>query len=206
VGGTVVALTGLADNLFKKQSLEELVSEVPGVTDIDVRGLAVKSHGVEDEEIAGRIASLIEELEPVDPRTLGFSVEDGQVTVIGNVESRAQTRSLLQVLSHLRGVTGISDHTRVSAKDKGRDARIAARVAKALEAFWPASEMQASCLSGVLVLSGEVPSLKQKRQADIVTANQVGVQRVVNKLRVAAKTSLSADPSAGGDPAEIPDR
>jgi osmotically-inducible protein OsmY len=185
VKGAVVTVTGLTDMLWKKHSLEELVSEVPGVTGANTRGLVVRTHGVGDQEIARRVSCLMEELTALDSTTLAFSVENGEVAVAGNVGSRAETRALFDVLTHVRGVTGIKDRSTVCPKKKDRDARIVGRVVPALRTFWPDADMQATSLSGVVVLSGSVRSLKQKQQADTIAASQAGVQRVVNKLRVA---------------------
>jgi osmotically-inducible protein OsmY len=191
--GGVVSLKGIIDSLWKKHSIEEIAAGTPGVTAVQSWGLIVKPESVSDGEIADAIAAVLKHVDSVDPATLALSVNSGVVTLTGTVQGHSEITRAVRLLAQIRGVRDINVKTRVSPVSKVRDSTIARSVAGAIQTFFPDSEIHVSVFNGAAVLSGTVETVKTRNQIELITAQQKGVGRTINKITVVPGNKTGRD-------------
>jgi osmotically-inducible protein OsmY len=93
---------------------------------------------------------------------------------------------LIDIISQIRGVQNVENLTRVSAPEKQNDSVIARKVTRRINSLYPGSDVKASLIGGVMVLSGTVQNLREKRQIDAFATAQNSVTRTINKISIAS--------------------
>ncbi len=124
-------------------------------------------------------------------------VAEGVVYLTGRVASEADRRRATEVLQHLVEVARVVNRlvladSEVSASP---DERLTALVQHALRRDGRAnpSYVHVTAVGGVVYLAGQVDSIEQQSAAAEVTQRVPGVQRVVNDLLLADRTSEPSD-------------
>lgn len=142
--------------------------------------------------------SVLDELdwEPsVNAADIGVTVQDGVVTLGGQVETYAAKLAAERAAARVRGVKAVVGHLEVKLADPSRetDASIAERVAQKLE--WditlPPHRIKAAVEGGWVTLSGEVDCHYQKTAAFYDVHNLAGVVGVVNLIAVKPRVEAS---------------
>jgi len=188
----IASLKGIIDSLWKKQAIEEIVADTPGVKAVQSWGLIVKPVSVPDREIADAIAAVLHNVDSVDSSTLALSVTTGVVTLTGTVQGHSEITRAVRLLAQVRGVRDIIVKARVSPVNKLKDSVIAHSVAGAVQTFFPHTDIQVSLFNGAAVLSGTVETVRRKNQIEILAAQQKGVTRTINKITVVPAKSSRA--------------
>lgn len=180
----IVTLTGSADNILTKHRAARVAATTRGVrsvvNQIDVEGNKTDSELAEDVE-----TSLI-----TDPGTESWeiqsSVEDGIVTLSGEVDSWQERELAATVTKGVDGVEGIVNDISVDYPGVRPDLEIEEEVESALA--WnsriDAGLIEVNSENGVVTLSGSVGSLHEKQLATSI-AHVAGITEVVtNDLEV----------------------
>jgi osmotically-inducible protein OsmY len=113
-------------------------------------------------------------------------VEDGWVTLSGEVDWRYQATSAEQCIRPLMGVRGLTNN--ISVKQRVSEKDISAEITAALtrQAQREAGQIKIEVDGGVVTLKGDVHSLPEHDAAVGAAWATRGVSRVVDKLQVAA--------------------
>lgn len=127
-----------------------------------------------------------------DPAAIGVAVEDGAVTLTGRVPTYSEQLAAVRAASRVYGVKAIADElkTRLAIEPKD-DAEIARAIAHALE--WntqvPQGKVHARVHGGWVILEGEVEWDYQRREAERMVRNVLGVVGITNNIVVAPSVS-----------------
>ena len=184
----VVTLTGHLDSFAEKHAAERAVRRVAGARGIAVE-LDVKlapAHKRSDSEIAQAATAAVSwhALVPVD--RVKVEVENGWVTLSGEVDWSYQYASAEQCIRPLVGVRGLTNAITIKARasnlDVGEQIAAALRRHAEREAHHIGVEIEGS----VVTLRGSVHSLSEHDAAVGAAFSAKGVSRVVDKLEIQA--------------------
>ena len=182
----VVTLSGPVSTLAEKWAAEEAAKRVKGVRAVverlDVDPPAM--HRRDDGDIARAIANLFS-WSPVVPRSVQASVQDGRVTLTGEVEWNYQRdEAEFAVVRNVAGVTGLSNHITLRVQPAEKDIR------KELHrALHRSAQMDADCIDievdrGEVTLTGIVRSRFERDEAARAAWSIRGVHTVRNDILV----------------------
>ncbi len=184
----VVTLSGTLDTFVEKHAAERAVRRVSGVRgialDLDVK--LAPEHKRSDTEVAQAAATALQLNSLVPDGKVKVEVEDGWVTLTGEVDWGYQFSTAEQCIRPLAGVRGLFNRVTVKPRVKTRD--IATQITAALtrHAAREAKHIGIEVDGGVVTLSGDVHSMAEHDAAMGVAFAAHGVSRVVDHLRVVA--------------------
>lgn len=181
----VARLSGQVGRLWKVRSLESSIAQVPGVRSVDVRKLDVEPSHVSDRDIARSVRSLLHGASSIEDQTLGVSVRDGRVVLMGAVFNREECLHALELLAMVEGVRAVSNQTVAAPRRKRADRALATRLRERLATLIPeAEQIHIAVLAGVAVLRGRARLLTTKREAERLVSKEDAIARVVNKVEI----------------------
>ena len=184
----VVTLAGYLDTFSEKNAVERAVRRVAGVRgralDLDVR--LAPGHQRGDSELAEAAVTALSLNSLVPDGTVKVEVEDGWVTLTGEVDWHYQAASAEQCIRPLLGVRGLFNH--INIKPRASSKNIANQISAALkrQAEREARHIGIEVDGGVVTLRGEVHSLAERDAVVGAAFSTRGVSRVVDKLTVTA--------------------
>lgn len=182
----VVTVTGHLDSFAEKHAIEHAVRRVAGVRGIALE-LDAKHAGGDppsDSEIARAAAEALR-LNTLVPRgKVQVEVENGWVTLAGQVDWGYQSASAEQRIRPLAGVRGLFNEIIIKTRIDQED--IAQRITAALtrQAVRESRHIGIAVEGGVVTLSGTVHSIAEHDAAVGVAFSSPGVSQVVDRLRV----------------------
>jgi len=109
VSGGVVTLRGSVDAYWKKFQVEDDAYFVPGVVMVINEVAIVPTDRVEDEVIARDIEAAFDRNAIINPDDITVEVNQGTVTLGGNVSSRAEWHAAYTTAMYTGGVTDVVD-------------------------------------------------------------------------------------------------
>jgi osmotically-inducible protein OsmY len=179
----VVTLSGNVNSLKKKHQVEDIAKSVVGVKAVvETINVTFDSENVNDDNtIAVEILRVLKWNLNITNQKI--KVENGWVTIEGELQWKNQKESAKYAISSVLGVKGVtnnitivSDHSEIEKKD----------IEYALARNWAINELgvKVTVSGNQVTLSGVVHSLYQKDQAEIISWNAKGVKSVVNELYV----------------------
>jgi len=181
----VVTLTGHVPNYLEKSAAEHAAARVRGVKavaqEIEVR-LPVQTHR-SDEDIARAALDRIAWEVSIPDDAVKIKVEEGWVTLSGEVGWHYQRDAAERVIRGLRGVVGISNMTtikpRVNVTNIGHD------IGTALHRSWfDPSTIRVTAEGGTVTLHGTVHTPSDKWKASTTAWGSPGTTMVENDLIV----------------------
>lgn len=182
----VVTLSGELTTFAEKHAVERAVRRVAGVRglaiDLDVK--LAPEHKRTDAEIAEAAIAAMRWHSMVPDERVKVQVEDGWVTLTGELDWGYQYASAEQAVRPLTGVRGVTNEItikpRVNAKDLGSE--ISAALTR--QAQREANHINVEVEGGVVTLSGKVHSMAEHEAALGTAFAARGVSRVIDHLRV----------------------
>jgi osmotically-inducible protein OsmY len=182
----IVTLTGHLDTFAEKHAVERAVHRVSGVRGVALE-LDVKlstSHKRSDSEIAQAAASALRWNSILPDERIQIEVEEGWVTLTGEVDWGYQLVSAAQCIRPLVGVRGLNNQITIkphaSSKDIGKE--IIAALSR--QARREAKHIGIEVEGGVVTLRGKVHSMAEHDAAIGTAFSARGVSRVVDKLEI----------------------
>jgi osmotically-inducible protein OsmY len=182
----VVTLTGHLETFAEKHAVERAVHRVAGVRGIALE-LDVKlstAHKRSDSEIAQAAASALLWNSNVPDGRVQVEVENGWVTLTGELDWNYQVASAEQCVSSLLGVSGLTNKITIKPRVNPKD--ISAEIASALmrQAIREAKHIGIEVKGGIVTLKGKVHSLAERDAAVGVAFTARGVSQVIDKIEV----------------------
>ncbi|CAD0218184.1 BON domain-containing protein [Chryseobacterium sp. JV274] len=193
----VVALTGVVDHYAKKIEAENAAKKVVGVK-VLVENIIVKSQdslSITDDEIAAEILKTFKSNALIPENKIKVIVENGQVTLEGELQWDYQREITQNAIRYLSGVKGVINHIKIISDImddiKQKDIEHAMNMTWALYN----NDIHIQVSGTTVILTGTVNSWHQKEEAGRIAWKTPGVRSVDNRLFVDyeySKSSLSS--------------
>lgn len=187
VSGGVATLSGHVDSYTQKWAAERAAQHVAGIKSIAVELDVVPPgpHQRNDTEIAHAATQAIDWNASVPKDQIKLVVENGWITLSGEVE-RAFVRNAAEVsVRNLYGVKGIVNKIIICPRAEPRGVKTKIEAALYRRAHVDATAITVGVEEGTVTLTGEVDSLAARSTVEWAAWNAPGVQRVVDKLVIA---------------------
>ena len=182
----VVTLSGTVNSFAKKTAAEEAAKKIGGVKAVaeDIEVVLTSGGKRTDALIAEAVVNALKWNSSVPDEKIRIGVENGWVTLEGEVEWEFQRQAAKTAVADLTGVRGISNLIKLSGIAKPAD--IKNRIASAFQrhASLDSDKISISVDGSKVTLSGKVRSLAEKRDAENAAWLAPGVNKVENKLEV----------------------
>jgi osmotically-inducible protein OsmY len=179
----VVTLVGRVERYTKKWTAEEIALRVTGVKavvnklEVVLPSSAVRS----DEQIARAAKEALDSSWQV-PDTVKIVVEDGWLTLHGEVEWHYQKEAAERLVRDITGVKGVINQLEIKPKAKPEDLKRKIESALIRLAETDAKNIQVEVRDGEVVLKGRVRSWYEKEEAKREAWLAPGVRKVVDEL------------------------
>jgi osmotically-inducible protein OsmY len=182
----VVTLSGNVNSFTKKTVAETAAKSVIGVRaiveDINVHfdNATIKT----DSEIATEVLAALKWDWIVPGEALKVKVDNGWISLDGNVEWNYQKDAAKNAIVNLTGVKGVTNNIKITAVPTDEIEKTA--IEKALSTSWLVDDrnLQVAVHGNKVVLKGAVDSLFQKDEAARLAWNAPGVTQVDNEIAI----------------------
>lgn len=183
----IVTLTGNVESYFKKLAAEKAAMRVAGVKVI-VNNVEVKVSSIfnkSDTDIAEAILNKIKWSTTIPQDSIKIKVEDGWVTLEGNVTWEYQKISARSAIEDLRGVRGVTNNIKVISKTPTKQ-EVKEKIKEAIQrsATKDAEKINVVLTGDKITLTGSVRSFAEKKDAEYAAWSAPGVTDVDNKIEV----------------------
>jgi VCBS repeat-containing protein len=182
----IVTLSGIVDSFSKKLSAEKAAKKVSGVKAIaeDIQIGVSPVYRKTDTEIAEAVFNALKWHSAVPEEKVKIKVEDGIVTLEGELEweyQRMNARTAIQNLSGVRSVTNL-----ITIKPNLNPFELEQKITEAFRrnATIDASKVNVSTSGSKVILTGKVRSFAESEDAEDVAWAAPGVYHVENKLSI----------------------
>jgi osmotically-inducible protein OsmY len=182
----VVTLGGTVDSFAAKYAAVRAAERVAGVTavadDIEVKLAGVNQKS--DTELAHQVTNALKWNVLVPELKVKARVDNGWVTLDGEVEWDFQRKAAFRAVRDLVGVRGVANL--VTIKQSASPFDVSTRIKDALrrQAELDASHIEVEAHEGTVTLRGKVHSWTERRQAEAAAWGAPGVSRVEDRLLV----------------------
>lgn len=182
----VVSLTGIVDSYAKKLEAETAAKKVIGVKAL-IENIEVKfpsSWTKTNLEVANSVLAALNSNWSVPKDKVTVKVEDGWVTLEGQLPWNFQREAAKSAVNFLSGVKGVTNDIKI--KSESHNAIEQKDVEDAIGRSWSVddSDINVSVSGSTVTLNGTVNSWYQKEEAGRIAWNTPGIWHVENELAV----------------------
>ncbi len=182
----VVLLTGVVDSYAKKMEAENAAKKVIGVKAL-VEKIEIKfphTFTKTSLEIANEVIAALNSNWSVPKDKVTVKVEEGWVTLDGELPWNYQKEAAKSAINYLTGVKGVTNNIKI--KSESKDAIEQEDVEEAIGRSWSVddSDINVSVSGTTVTLTGMVNSWYQKEEAGRIAWNTPGIWHVNNELEV----------------------
>ncbi len=185
----VVTLSGHVVNFAEKIAAERATQRVAGVKALTIRIeiMPASCGGPNDIDIARSAQDALRGVTYMPKDSVKVMVENGWITLSGEVEGDYQRRNAVDTVSHLAGVKGVSDIVRLRTQPHSDEVK--RNIEAALERHGDAGHQHISVAvqGDAVTLSGTVTDWWQLDSAREAAWNAPGVRHVANQLTIEVK-------------------
>ncbi|CAJ0779557.1 hypothetical protein LMG7141_00901 [Ralstonia condita] len=181
----VVTLTGHVQSYTEKLAAEHAAERVAGVRGV-VQKIEVRLPGTHaDEDIAYAARSALEWHASLPSNRIEVLVENGWVTLSGEVDWPYQSELAARAVGSLRGVGGLINRLKIKERLVPTDVTQQIGAALRRHAEREASHIQVSVQGSTVTLSGRIDSAAERRAAMGAAWSAPGVTEVIDHLQLA---------------------
>ena len=182
----IVTLSGQIDNYSKKLSAEKAAKRVLGVKAIaeDIQIGVSPAYNKTDTEIAEAVLNALKWHTAVQEEKIKIKVENGNVTLEGEVEWEFQRSNAKTAIENLTGVCSVFNFINVKPKITASDIQQKIKSAFLRSATIDSEKITADVMGSRVTLSGHVHSYTEKEDAENAAWNAPGVLSIENKLEI----------------------
>jgi osmotically-inducible protein OsmY len=183
----IVTLTGVVDSYSKKLAAEKATMRVAGVKAVanDIEVKLWSGFKKNDTDIAETILNAIKWSTSIPEEKVKVKVDEGWVTLEGDVEWEFQRYACKNAVEDLRGVRGVTNNIKVIATEPAiNEIKEMIRSAIRRNAVMDANKIEVDISGTQVILKGEVRSLAEKNDAEEAAWSARGITQVDNRLEV----------------------
>jgi osmotically-inducible protein OsmY len=184
VNNGVVTLMGFVPSFFEKYRAEEAAKRVAGVAGIANDAQVRPAYGLDDPEIARAAVTTIRVALPLSADSVKVLVQNGHVTLEGNVEWNFQRERVEDVVRRLTGVITVNNQIMIKPRVKPSDIKHMIEDAFRRSAEVDASHISVTAEGGTVTLSGRVRTWSERAQAQQTAWFAPGVSQVKNEITI----------------------
>lgn len=182
----VVTLSGHPSSYAEKIAAEKAAQRVAGVKAVVVEMVVrLPNDDVRtDEDTASAVRAMLRWTVGLSEEAVKVQVEKGWVTLRGEVANAHLSHLATRTVSHMRGVTGVSNLIEVTGGRAAQD--IGEKIGRALErhAQREAKHIQVEVRDGTVTLKGKVGSYAERSAARGAAWSAPGVHAVIDDLDI----------------------
>lgn len=182
----IATLTGYVDSYFEKWAAERAAKRVSGVKGI-VQKIEVRLPGSSqrtDADIARAAVNALQWDISVPHDKIKVKVENGWLTLEGDVDWQFQKHAAERAVRNLVGVRGVSNLVFVKPKASPTELKSKIQDTFKRQAALDASNIKVDVHDGVVTLNGTVRSWAERKEAEQVAWASPGVTDVVNNITI----------------------
>jgi osmotically-inducible protein OsmY len=192
VKNQVVTLSGTLETYSKKLAAENAAKRVLGVKavalDIEVRPSSIGKRN--DTEIAQAVVNALRWNSQVPDEKIKTKVEDGWVTLEGELEWEFQKTASYKAVEDLLGVKGVINNLKLVSKIKPADIKLKITTALERSATLDAERISVETIGNKVILKGSVRSWAEKKDAEHAAFAAPGVTEVTNELLISSEVPV----------------
>ena len=188
----IVTLSGHVPSFYEKWNIERAVKRVAGVAGI-AEELTVQpfpSTELSDTEIAQAARLAIQWSLAIPSEQIQIMVEQGMITLEGEVDWQYQKQNVYDAVIHLRGVQGIYNRITLKPYLSSTDIRQTIEAAFKRSSDFNAKEVHVTVKNGHVTITGNLPTWSERDAASRVAWKAAGVMTVDNQITVGIKSKL----------------
>jgi osmotically-inducible protein OsmY len=184
----IVTLTGFVDGNLKKYKAEDIAKGVIGVRAV-VEKIETKFNNdeISDNKIALEVINSLNANELIPKDRIRIMVENGWVTLEGNLPWNYQREEATKSVKHLKGIKVFSNEIRVQPESVDEIEQGGIERALRLSSLMDNQDIQIYVTDNNVTLSGIVNSYFQKEEAERIAWGAPGVCTVKNQLSIGLK-------------------
>ena len=181
-----VTLVGAVETYRQKQAAREAAKRVAGVRAL-VDRLEIElpiQHRLSDEGLAERVAHVLNWNVSAEAKNIQAEVQNGLVTLGGELEYHFQRKNILDQIEHVAGVVNVIDQMTVKPKVSASDVEERIKDALNRHAEIESDNVTVRVLDGTVTLEGTAESLDEMDRIEQAAWAGPGVTNVINNLRL----------------------
>jgi len=181
-----VTLVGAVETYRQKQAAREAAKRVAGVRAL-VDRLEIElpvQHRLSDEGLAERVAHVLNWNVSADAKNIKADVQNGVVTLTGELDYHFRRRNVLDQIEHVAGVVDVIDQMTVKPKVSASDVEDRIRNALDRHAEIESENVTVRVLDGTVTLEGTAESLDEMDRIEQAAWAGPGATNVINNLRL----------------------
>ncbi|HJW18422.1 MAG TPA: BON domain-containing protein [Flavisolibacter sp.] len=188
----IATLSGQVDSYAQKMEAERTVRKVTGVKAIaeDIEIGVSPSYRKSDTEIAGSVLNALKWHSAVPDDKLEVKVEDGIVTLGGEVEWEYQRNSARNAVVNLVGVRSVINNIAIKPKASAGDVKSKITSALLRTATIDAERISVEVVGNKVILKGKVRSNTEKEDAEEAAWFAPGIAMVESQLELIPQEEL----------------
>jgi len=184
----IVTLEGAVSSYPEKRAVERAIMSLSGVKAVanELKVSIIEAHKRTDAEIAKAAINAIEWHALVPPNKTRLVVENGYITLTGEVEWWYQKQSAEKAIRNLHGVTGVTNNIVVKPSKGITAEEVRSRILKEFErnAVLDSKKIEVEVSGTKLTLKGKLRSWEEIREATRAAWSIPGITQVDNQLKL----------------------
>ncbi len=182
----VVSLTGVVDSYAKKLEAENAAKRVIGVKAlvVHIQVRIPNQWAKTDAEIANNILAILKSNFHVPYQHLKIQVENGWVTLDGELPWDYQREAVKNAIKYLRGVKGVTSNMGIKSDIRNAIEQKDIKNALSRSLILDNTHISVNVSGTTVTLTGTVNSLFQKEEAGRIAWNTPGISQVNNDLTI----------------------
>ena len=190
VADGVVSLSGTVGTLYRKWQALDQTSRVRGVLAIR-DGIELEGGSRSNSGLLDTVERRLEDIPRVANQNLEISANDGTVTLKGQVNDARIRFAARDAVADVVGVTAVVDAITTAETDDATLQKMLVQVLGRSSLDHVPGKIDIAVENGIVTLTGEVPRLWERIDAERTVMSVNGAKGVVNQLEVKPKPSLN---------------